>query len=121
VLQRSQDDESHPGRVDFPGGGVEDSESYQEAIRREVSEESGIDVPLHDFVLTYTFTQYDTEANTIVTRFLYIAHTHKTDVRLSSEHDEYWWRRPSALEALFSATSWIEPLQFVSEHKLLTT
>lgn len=44
LLKRSKCSRHNPGRWEFPGGGMGLSESLTEALRREVREETGLDV-----------------------------------------------------------------------------
>jgi 8-oxo-dGTP pyrophosphatase MutT (NUDIX family) len=118
VLRRSPDDESHPGRVDFPGGGVEDGETYSESMAREIAEEAGISIPEDKLALIYTFTTYDASADINVSRFLYVAHVDTEEVQLSTEHDSYWWAPVAELENMFAATAWKQSLHYAVEHDL---
>jgi 8-oxo-dGTP diphosphatase len=47
LLVRRSADDSYPGMWEFPGGGVDGDEPVVDAIRREVLEETGIELPLH--------------------------------------------------------------------------
>jgi 8-oxo-dGTP pyrophosphatase MutT (NUDIX family) len=119
VLRRSLDDEDVPGRVDFPGGGIEPGESYIEAIAREIEEESGLHVLDDGLRLAYSFTRYDEVSHSIVHRLLYTAHVTDETVQLSHEHDAFWWHTPDEVVRLFSDISWSEALRFTLEHHLL--
>ena len=119
VLRRSSDDPDNPGRVDFPGGGVDDDEEYAAAAVREIAEEAGLSVPAQNLQLAYAFTKYKEEADAILTRLLYITHTTETAVQLSHEHDAYWWRTRQELQTAFADTSWAPAVDFVLQRNLL--
>jgi len=63
ITQRSSDT-THPGFWEFPGGKVEQGESAEAALIREVQEEVGLTVIKHRF-LREIFYQYDTYAVTL--------------------------------------------------------
>lgn len=44
LLKRSQRSRHHPGRWEFPGGRMDQSENLTEALGREVREETGLDI-----------------------------------------------------------------------------
>jgi 8-oxo-dGTP diphosphatase len=119
VLRRSPDDENNPGRVDFPGGGVEPNESYVAAAAREIKEEAGIVLSERELELVYAFTVYDNKSDMLLTRLLYVGHPAHSEMTLSHEHDAYWWRNAHELAEIFKSTAWFLPLHFVLEHKLL--
>ncbi|MBN1288213.1 MAG: (deoxy)nucleoside triphosphate pyrophosphohydrolase [Actinobacteria bacterium] len=42
LIARRKDDDRHPGKWEFPGGKVEEGESPEECVVREIAEEMGI-------------------------------------------------------------------------------
>ena len=46
ILKRSTDSKTNPGKWELPGGKVDQGESFDQALIREVSEETGPKVPL---------------------------------------------------------------------------
>lgn len=119
ALRRSPRDMHHPGRVDLPGGNVEDTEEYAAAAAREISEEAGLQVPEQALQLAYAFTTYKSDGQVIITRLLYVAHTTETNVQLSHEHDAYWWYTPPELQAAFAGVSWEPAVNFALQYNLL--
>ncbi len=119
VLRRSASDEDNPGRVDFPGGGVDAGEAYAATAARELEEEAGLHVAETDLRLVYAFTKYESEKDKIIMRLLYVTRVKNTDVKLSHEHDAYWWYPIESLREVFSDTSWAPAIDFVLEHDLL--
>lgn len=119
VLRRSPDDEDAPGRLDFPGGGVEPGESYAESIAREIEEEAGIEVSIDELKLVYAFTRIGESTRKPLTRLLYMVNVESPTVHLSHEHDAYWWRTQDELLALFADISWGEAVRFLSTQNLI--
>ena len=60
ICQRRQD-QSHPGKWEFPGGKAEQNEDPREALARELKEELGIDVIRAEERVSYEF-QYPGKA-----------------------------------------------------------
>ena len=92
------------GHWDFAKGHIEKGESEEEALRREVFEETGIKdlelVPGFHHTMEYFFKQYITtlsgkikRGNENVTKFVvfYLAETKSREVKLSFEHTGYKW------------------------------
>ncbi len=89
ALRRSATDPHRPLGWDMPGGEVEFGEDLRESIRREVREESGIEVS--DLVLL-TAIGYVSKKGEYRVSIGYRARVPQdTAVLLSSEHDRYEW------------------------------
>ena len=88
LLKRNLTHPNFPGHVDFPGGEVEPGEQYDEAVIREVQEETGLDLPLANLELVYT--KQLTEGLTHVVFVANIANS-KPSVELSWEHSGFEW------------------------------
>lgn len=58
VCKRSETKEFLPGQFELPGGHVEDGESPQEALKRELEEELGIDATILLPYYCFTFNYY---------------------------------------------------------------
>src|SRR4029079_10654003 len=94
-----------PGRWALPGGGVEESERIDDALRREIREELGIEIasmtPLlfKDRILDKTFA--DGSKKTLHMLFLvYRCTASSGTIRLNEEFSEYGWFDRAQLEAI---------------------
>jgi ADP-ribose pyrophosphatase YjhB (NUDIX family) len=74
VLLQKRGDEGHVGKWGLPGGAIEINESLEEGLRREVLEETGLEIDIDRLVGVYSkyFSKYPNgdESQTIVTLFL---------------------------------------------------
>jgi len=55
LICRRRADQAHPLKWEFPGGKVEGGESPEDALRRELQEELGIEAALPSEMIRYTF------------------------------------------------------------------
>lgn len=91
---------------DFAKGHIEKDESYEDTVRREVEEETGIKdiriMPGFKRTIKYAFRQYREKVSERDRRKgmtpwvykmvkFYLAETHTKEVKLSPEHTEYKW------------------------------
>lgn len=86
VMKRSLDDTS-AGFWENPGGKKELGETMEEALKREVLEETGIEV--EDYVFLYA-TAINEDRNPFLIMGYFVPTT-KEDIELSFEHTEYKW------------------------------
>ena len=90
------------GTADFPGGGLEEGESPEEGLRREVTEELGGDIefvieqPL--FVTDWIMEKSEDRAQCIC--LFYLARLTSGELILSEEHGEMEWVAADALADL---------------------
>jgi len=89
MLRRRPDDRSYPHKWCLPGGRCDEGETYAETARREVLEETDMDVPALHHLL-------DGESVLERRERTYIIHAFQAEppcayVRLSDEHDDFVW------------------------------
>lgn len=87
LLKRSMSSKGNPGKWDLPGGKVDAGESFDQALLREVVEETGLTVSVQRVLGT-------AESESPTTKVVYLileGRLESGQVRLGSEHDEYAW------------------------------
>lgn len=87
LLKRSEDSNTNPGKWDLPGGKLEREEILEEAVVREVREETGISIAPGEIAGYATFELPEKRVIAIVYDGGYIA----SDIKLSHEHTEHLW------------------------------
>lgn len=87
LLRRSENSHTNPGKWDLPGGKLSRGEVLEDAIVREVWEETGISVVPGEVAGNVTFELPEKKVIAIVYDCGYII----ADVKLSYEHIEYSW------------------------------
>jgi 8-oxo-dGTP diphosphatase len=87
LLRRSENSHTNPGKWDLPGGKLIHGEPLEEAIVREVWEETGVSIVPGEIAGYATFELPEKKVIAIVYDGGYII----TDIKLSHEHVEYAW------------------------------
>lgn len=101
AIRRSPLLHNRPEKWDLPGGNVSFGERHDESLRREIKEETTLDVG--EITPTQVVTNYD-EATKVYYLFIgYIAKALSADVQLSEEHTEYKWVTKGEFMGLESA------------------
>lgn len=95
ALKRSID--PYNGEWEFPGGFMESGESPRGAVKREVKEETGLDITIDRIFGAYA-DSYGGDRSLTVTVFLCSAPTEK--VILSAENSDYRWQDPAKIGTL---------------------
>lgn len=93
LLKRSATSKANAGRWDMPGGKVDPGEGFEEALRREVLEETGLEIALNGVAGC-------AESESPSRRIAYLimeGHVESGILRLSGEHDEAAWVEKGAL------------------------
>jgi 8-oxo-dGTP diphosphatase len=87
ILKRATDSKTNPGKWELPGGKVDQGESFDKALIREVLEETSLKIAL-DHVVGVS------QQNLPLIRAVHIIMTGKIvdgELNLSSEHEGYAW------------------------------
>jgi molecular chaperone GrpE (heat shock protein) len=92
LVKRADDDYTNAGKWDIPGGLLEFNETVEEVLKREVLEETGLEVEVGPVIRVCEFFK-DSELFRKEKRSLrYIAYCQgDADVKLSEEHSEFLW------------------------------
>ncbi|MGC2288665.1 MAG: NUDIX domain-containing protein [Thermoplasmata archaeon] len=97
MLRRAALDPAFPGRWDIPGGSVEEGESLEDAIRREVLEETGFRVRVGApyaasiFDATYGDTARRTPLKIVAVQFRCFTSARRAPRLDPKEHSEFAW------------------------------
>ncbi len=88
LLVRRSRSNRYPGVWEIPGGRLEDNETLEEGLKREILEEVGIVAEVKFPVKVHHFERSDNQEIHMVS-FLCSASDHQ--VKLSEEHDDFVW------------------------------
>lgn len=104
-IRRSKESKTNPGKWEFPGGKVDDGETFDEALIREVFEETGLKISLNDPIGVAK--QYLPHINAV--HLIMTGEIEDGDLVLSHEHDDFKWVLKEDLETIELA-DWIKPV-----------
>ena len=85
----------YPGKYwDFPKGKLKDGETWRQGAKRELAEETGLTIILHErFEHSYSYTFSDNRGNKIEKTIVFLLSKAPFDseISLSQEHVDYLW------------------------------
>jgi len=95
LLRRSLTSKINPGKWDLPGGKIDEGENFNEALSREVAEETSLPVNI-------TGVAGVNESDTVVDDFIIVTLIMEGivgsgTVKLSNEHDDFVWVNPDEI------------------------
>jgi 8-oxo-dGTP diphosphatase len=96
LLKRAMSSKGNPGKWDFPGGKLDPGESLDEALLREVAEETGLTISIQGVAGA-------AESELPAWKVVYLileGRVESGEVRLSEEHDDYVWVDPQKLPTM---------------------
>jgi len=88
VLKRESEDVQSPGIWEIPGGRIKPKEHPVKGLKREVKEETGIDIDVLHSLNVRHFTRSD---NQTITMLVFLCTTSENKINLSKEHSAYDW------------------------------
>lgn len=112
VLKRSDKDDHKPGVWEMVGGGMDKEESPQEALVREIFEETGLVVSVDSPFNVFTFKKDTGEFKVGIT---FLCEYVSGDVSVSDEHSEYRWIEPKEFADMESVPSLHEEIARYAE------
>ena len=94
ILFKSDQEDMNPHDFDTPGGRIQRWEGLEEAIMREVQEETNLKVVVERFTRAWWFTKGD--LHLVGVSFL-VSCEDTEDLQLSDEHTHYFWKTKEEL------------------------
>lgn len=94
AVKRNENDDTFPGAWEFPGGHLEEGETIQEGLFRELKEELGISLDAKPIITNYTDeikNKNDRLIHNIEIDFIINVKKEDINVTLSPEHTECKW------------------------------
>jgi len=99
-LRRSSDSKTNQGRWEPPGGKIDPGERLDEALRREVFEEAGLQISVRRLLGAIEYEVPKVKVACLIMEGALITDS----VKLSSEHDAYEWLGRSDVQQIDLAT-----------------
>lgn len=94
TVRRNENDDLFPGEWEFPGGHLEEGETLEEGLKRELKEEVGFICDTKP-IITHYYDEIKMKNGEIVhdleIDFVINVDRSKVDIKLSNEHCEYKW------------------------------
>lgn len=116
VLRRDSGDDYRPGEIDLPGGEIERGEAPIAAIKRELLEETGIELRA-DPTLVYTGT--DSRDGRSINRLLFVTAVEEVEVVISHEHEAFWWDSIDTIADAYGDRLYGEGIRYAQARDLL--
>lgn len=102
VLKRSLNDDHKPGVWETAGGGMDKAENPQNALKREIKEETNLEVKILEPFNAFSFKKDTGEFKVGIT---FVCEYVSGKIRLSEEHVDYKWIEPGEFAKMKSLPS----------------
>lgn len=98
ILRESSvyEDGTHAGEFDLPGGRLHPGERFDDALRREVREETGLEIMIHEPIHVVEWRPVVRDESWQIVCVFFRATCRSGEVTLSSDHNELRWIDPEA-------------------------
>ncbi len=94
IVKRNENDELYPGAWEFPGGHLENGETLNDGLKRELEEEIGFTDKFNP-IITHYYDEVKEKNGTLIHEleidFIINVDSTKVKVKLSNEHCDYKW------------------------------
>jgi len=100
LIQRASDDSWNPNKWEFPGGKVDFGEDLNESLRREIKEETGLDITIKEplFFWDEPMNKDKYKGLRHVNLFFECSVALNSKVKLSNEHQDFKWLKIEDIE-----------------------
>lgn len=88
-------DGTQQGRYHMPGGRIEIGEHFEDALRREVMEETGLEVEINYPIYVGEWRPIIKGVQNQIVAMFQVCTPQSNQVTLSTEHDDFQWIRPA--------------------------
>ncbi len=88
IVKRRPNDVQKPGIWEIPGGRLEVGESPFDGLKREIMEETGLDIDVLQVMDVRHFKRADAQ---LITMLVFLCKTKEKNINLSEEHTDYEW------------------------------
>jgi 8-oxo-dGTP diphosphatase len=95
IVRRKDTDEYNPGIWETPGGGMETENTPEDELKREIREETGLEIKVREPFRIFTFKNTKGEYKVGIS---YLCDYVSGEVNLSEEHVEYRWIKAEEFE-----------------------
>lgn len=94
LIGKKEEIEDHPisGQWHFPGGLIEEGEDLEEALEREIEEETDLNIDIHQLIDTYKGVKED------LIRVIYHCESDSRDAEALDDLEEVTWVKPENLQ-----------------------